>query len=120
MYIIVRGTVSIRIDREGEEVELVRRGTGDVVGEFALLNPGPRSASVLAVTEVEALLLTGTAFETLRRNHVRKSKLRVRVACVLCPVCVYVCACVALRACVPCDTVAMAAAAAVAAGGCGC
>ena len=78
MYIIVRGTVSIRIDRGGEEVELVRRGTGDVVGEFALLNPGPRSASVLAVTEVEALLLTGTAFESLRRNHVRASKLRVR------------------------------------------
>ena len=77
MYIIVRGTVSIQILRNGEFVELVRRSAGDIVGEFALLNPGPRSANVVAVSEVEVLIMDGEAFERLRRNHTRKSGLRI-------------------------------------------
>jgi len=48
------------------------------VGEFALVNPGPRSASVKAMTEVEVLEMDGPAFEKLRRNHSRRSSLRVR------------------------------------------
>jgi CRP-like cAMP-binding protein len=37
-------------------------GPGDIVGEVALLDPGPRTATVMAVTDVTAVRLARTAF----------------------------------------------------------
>ena len=47
------------------------------MGEFALLNPGPRSANLLARTPVKALELDGPQFERLRRSHRKATALRV-------------------------------------------
>jgi CRP/FNR family cyclic AMP-dependent transcriptional regulator len=58
VYWLDAGTVAITRQRGNEEVELRRLGPGDVFGEVALLDFGPRSASVGALTDCRALELT--------------------------------------------------------------
>lgn len=48
LYAVVAGEVEIRID--GEVVEVA--GSGSLVGELALIDEGPRSTSVVALTDV--------------------------------------------------------------------
>ena len=48
LYAVVAGEVEIRID--GEVVEVA--GPGSLVGELALIDDGPRSTSVVALTDV--------------------------------------------------------------------
>ena len=47
-YLVARGTV--RLEKEG--IHLVTLGPGDCIGEFALIDEGPRSASVFAESDV--------------------------------------------------------------------
>ena len=55
-YIIDSGWISIsRIDPEGEELTIATLARGDIVGEIALLDHKPRSASAKAVTNVELI-----------------------------------------------------------------
>ncbi len=51
VYLVVEGALSI--EREG--IQLVTRGKGECVGEFALIDEGPRSASAIAATDVRVL-----------------------------------------------------------------
>lgn len=51
VYFIAEGTVAIR--KNG--IDLVTRSTGECVGEFALLDDGPRSASAIAETDLVLL-----------------------------------------------------------------
>jgi CRP/FNR family transcriptional regulator, cyclic AMP receptor protein len=51
----------VREDRQ------VRMGPGSVVGEMAVLDPQPRSATVRAVTPVRAFLLRKAAFDQALR-----------------------------------------------------
>lgn len=53
MYIVVEGQVSIEI--AGKQVDTVTEG--DVVGELAVLDPQPRSATVRAMVDCRLLLL---------------------------------------------------------------
>lgn len=59
MYIVTRGQVEIRLtDGSGSNHTTIYLGQGQIFGEMALLDQGPRSASVLAVedgTEVYAI-----------------------------------------------------------------
>ncbi len=48
----------------GREVVLAIRGTGDLVGELAVLDGAPRSASAVAVEPVEALVLAADEFRS--------------------------------------------------------
>src|SRR5690606_34259686 len=57
-----RAVVSKRLAPGGEEVTLAVRGPGDWVGEMALLDEGPRSASVRAHGPVLALEVPRGAF----------------------------------------------------------
>lgn len=58
LFILVEGEVEVvRPDR------YVRLGPGSVVGEFEVLDPRYRSATVTAVTPVHALRLDKTAFD---------------------------------------------------------
>ena len=61
LYLIASGRVRAHI---GERT-LVERGPGDVVGELALLSPGPRSASVTALEHTLLLRLRRQPFEEL-------------------------------------------------------
>lgn len=71
LYIIKSGKVRIvqagNPDRAEEELAIV--GPGDVLGEMALLDDLPRSATVVAVEDVTALLLPVWEFRGVLQNH---------------------------------------------------
>ena len=60
-YIILDGEVSVR--RHGEEV--ARLGSGDIVGETAIVNHTLRTATIVALTELEVIHLTDAAVHRL-------------------------------------------------------
>ncbi len=63
LYVVTSGLVKVIVAAEsGAETTLVIRSRGDLVGEFALLDEKPRTASVRAAGEVTALRVGGAAF----------------------------------------------------------
>lgn len=71
LYIITSGKVRITHSSSPDRAEedLGTAGAGDVLGEMALLDDLPRSASITAVEDVTALLLPVWEFRTVLRNH---------------------------------------------------
>ena len=71
LYVITSGKVRVtragNPDRAEEELDVV--GTGSVLGEMALLDDLPRSATVTAVEDVTALLLPVWEFRTTLQSH---------------------------------------------------
>ncbi len=63
LYLIEKGTVSVRVAVDGKEQEVAQMGAGDVFGEMSLLTGEPRAASVHAVTDVECWRLDRDAFK---------------------------------------------------------
>jgi CRP/FNR family transcriptional regulator, cyclic AMP receptor protein len=57
-YVVVEGTADVV--RGGRPI--ARLGPGELFGEIALLDPGPRSATVMAVTDVVAVRLPRRGF----------------------------------------------------------
>lgn len=68
LHLVARGAVSIHVDRGGDELLLGQAGPGCVVGELGLVEPGPSSASLTALDELETLDLTHERFEQLCRE----------------------------------------------------
>ena len=70
LFILTKGTV--RITRangpDGAEEVLGTAGAGDVIGEMALLDDLPRSATVTAADEVTALVLPKGEFRMILRH----------------------------------------------------
>jgi CRP/FNR family transcriptional regulator, cyclic AMP receptor protein len=71
LYILTKGTVRITRAKgsAGEQEVLGTAKAGDVLGEMALLDDLPRSASVTAEDEVTALLLPVWEFRTTLRGN---------------------------------------------------
>ena len=71
LYVIISGKVRVtqagNPDRAEEELDTV--GTGSVLGEMALLDDLPRSATVTAVEDVTALVLPVWEFRTTLQSH---------------------------------------------------
>lgn len=65
MYFIEQGSVSIRIDQEGEEVEISVLGKGQYFGELALVTHRPRAASAYALENCKVAFLDVDVFERL-------------------------------------------------------
>lgn len=66
LYIILGGEVSVRVGTvDGLEREVARLGPGDFFGEMSLLTGERRSATVVALTNVECFRLDRSVFETL-------------------------------------------------------
>jgi signal transduction histidine kinase len=65
MYIVVDGQLVVTKQSGGKEVELGRIGPGDVVGEIALLDQAPRTATVSALIDTHAIRVPVQAFEDL-------------------------------------------------------
>ena len=65
MYAVLQGTASITI--QGKAVEAA--GPGSVFGEMALIDAGPRAASVTATSDCKLLSLNKDAFLTLVKNN---------------------------------------------------
>lgn len=62
VFVIERGWVTITsVGPGGRDIVLGLRGPGDVIGELSALDGAPRSATALAVGEVEATVAPGAA-----------------------------------------------------------
>lgn len=65
MYIILRGSVRISVQRGNDVVPLATLQPGDFFGEVALVDEGPRSADGDALEECELLCVTRTTLGVL-------------------------------------------------------
>jgi CRP-like cAMP-binding protein len=64
LFVVVDGEVEV-----AREDRWVRMGPGSVVGELAVLDPQPRSATVTASTDVRAFRLRKAAFDDALRTR---------------------------------------------------
>jgi signal transduction histidine kinase len=64
-YVLTAGQVEVYKDGDGRETVLAVRGVGEVVGEMALLQQEPRSASVRAKTAAELFSIPRPALDDL-------------------------------------------------------
>ena len=66
LYVVLGGEVSVRVkSEEGLEREVARLGPGDFFGEMSLLTGERRSATVVALGDVECYRLDRAAFQTV-------------------------------------------------------
>jgi len=68
-FIIRSGKVDVVQDRDGKEITLATLGPGDVLGEMALLDEFPRSASARAVEPTTALGIQRWHFRGILESH---------------------------------------------------
>jgi CRP-like cAMP-binding protein len=68
-FIVRSGKVEVVQERDGKEQKLATLGPGDVVGEMALLDEFPRSASVRAVEPTTALGIQRWHFKGILESH---------------------------------------------------
>ncbi len=71
LYVIKTGQVRITLERDPDraEEELATLGPGDVLGEMALLDDLPRSATAVAIKDTAALLLPVWEFRGILRSY---------------------------------------------------
>lgn len=68
-FFIVTGSVEVFIGRDANPRCVGQLGTGEVFGEMSLIEPGPRSATVRAVTDVECLAASYAEFIDAIETH---------------------------------------------------
>ncbi len=69
MYVIKSGSVKVYVsDDDGRELVLYEQGVGAVIGDIALLDDEPRSASVSTLEASTALMIGKQAFLEVLRN----------------------------------------------------
>lgn len=68
MYVVVDGQLVVTKHTAEREVELARLGPGEVVGEIALLDDAPRTATVVAAEPSLLIKVPVDAFEELLRD----------------------------------------------------
>lgn len=61
LFVVIEG--SLRVERDGEVI--AHRGAGEFLGEIALVDEGPRSATVVAEGAARLLVVGHRAFHTL-------------------------------------------------------
>lgn len=68
MYLVKRGTVSVRKGREGNYVEISKIHSNEVLGELSFFDRRPRSAAALAISEVEVVEISFEALDKIYAN----------------------------------------------------
>lgn len=82
IYLVLSGRVRISIlTQEGRELSFTHAGEGDVFGEIAALDGGPRTADATAVTAVEAMILPRAALRRLIEGMPRLADAAIRFLC---------------------------------------
>ena len=66
LYIIISGSISVRHEVNGEEIEIATLPAGSCFGEMAIVDRMPRSASVIAREATNALSLNETVLRHLQ------------------------------------------------------
>jgi len=70
LHHIVKGHVSVKTSTpRGDQAILRVLGPDDVVGEFALIAPAPRAATVTALEPTETMMLDRESFDALRKDR---------------------------------------------------
>ncbi len=69
MYIIVDGRVRVIHTANGKPRVLAERGRGDFVGEMAIIESAPRSATLMTEGEVRVLTIDGETFKGILRER---------------------------------------------------
>lgn len=69
LYVIVRGEAAVRVAEGDIEREVARLHDGDFFGEMSLMTGAPRSATVVAVSDVECFRLDKGAFQSIIERH---------------------------------------------------
>jgi uncharacterized protein len=71
MFIILEGTATVFVSKcDGDqEIVLSTLGPGDIFGEIALVNPGPRTASIRPVTAVKCIEFDWDGLERVRQFY---------------------------------------------------
>lgn len=60
MFVILSGAVDVRSDGANKDTSLAKFGKGEIFGEMAFLGHTTRSADVVALSDIEVLVLTQT------------------------------------------------------------
>ncbi len=68
MYIIRRGELQVYLEQSGKQVALANINDGGIIGEMALFDQKPRSASVKATKETEVSQITSEDFGKLMKQ----------------------------------------------------
>lgn len=68
MYIIRKGELRVFLEQSGKEVTLSTVEAGSIIGEMALFDQKPRSASVKATKDTEVTLITNDEFQKLMKQ----------------------------------------------------
>ncbi len=71
LFVLVSGRVEVFKARDGHRLRLAELAAGDVLGEIALLDHQPRSASAVALEATECLLMTRDRFRSLLERRPR-------------------------------------------------
>ena len=69
LFVVTAGTVQVLHPNRADHFQLARVGPGEFIGEMALLDDSPRSATAKALGDVEALVLDKVDFHKLVRSH---------------------------------------------------
>jgi CRP-like cAMP-binding protein len=73
MYIITEGFVQVSIRKGSKERTIVNLGTGQIFGEMALVDKGPRSATVKAISDPTVVqIMHASDFDHIcnQNNHI--------------------------------------------------
>jgi small-conductance mechanosensitive channel/CRP-like cAMP-binding protein len=69
MFVLVRGGVDVRLAHDGQTKSVAKLGAGDCLGEMSLLTGDPRTATVVAEGEVEAVEIGLAVFGAFVRSN---------------------------------------------------
>jgi HEAT repeat protein len=69
MFVIVEGKLNVVRTIDGVEQMLAQRGSGDFVGEMAVIESAPRLATLRTQTDVRALAIEGETFKGILRER---------------------------------------------------
>ncbi len=69
MYVIQSGAVEITKKTAGVEVPIATLGRGEFLGEMAILNGKPRTATARVVEDIKCLVLDARTLETMIKNN---------------------------------------------------
>lgn len=80
MFIVLSGTVRIYIpSASGRDVVLAVHRDGDIFGEMALLDHGPRSASAQTIEPAQMLRLNASDFDSVLEDHPEAARAIIEV-----------------------------------------
>ena len=81
-FIICHGKAGVFKDIKGQSVQINTLAEGDVFGELAVIGNCPRSATIVAETDMEVLRIVKEVFLNLMAQHPQEVGLRVMQAIV--------------------------------------